>query len=153
MMQFCAEKNGWTKYVAMQNHYSILYREEEREMNKFCEARGVAIVPWGPLAEGKFACSVKAQGTNSRSAGTVETLRPESVNIINRVEELAKRKDWTMSQVTLAWTQKRVTSPIIGFSSVDRIDEALSARGKELTSEEEAYLEEPYTPLEVEGHF
>ncbi|OPB36230.1 aldo-keto reductase [Trichoderma guizhouense] len=154
MMQFCAEKNGWTKFVAMQNHYSLLYREEEREMNKFCEATGVAIIPWGPLAEGKLARPAKAQGTTSRSAGTVvETLRPESVDIINRVEELAKRKDWTMSQVTLAWTQKRVTSPIIGFSSVERLDEALSARGKELTAEEEAYLEKPYTPLEVEGHF
>lgn len=96
---------------------------------------------------------MKAQGTTSRSAGTGETLRPESVDIINRVEELAKRKDWTMSQVTLAWTQERVTSPIIGFSSVERLDEALSARGKELTAEEEAYLEKPYTPLEVEGHF
>ncbi|KKP07031.1 aldo/keto reductase [Trichoderma harzianum] len=153
MMQFCAEKNGWTKFVAMQNHYSLLYREEEREMNKFCKATGVAIVPWGPLAEGKLARPVKAQGTTSRSAGTEETLRPESVDIINRVEELAKRKDWTMSQVTLAWTQKRVTSPIIGFSSVERLDEALYARGKELTAEEEAYLEKPYTPLEVEGHF
>ncbi|KAK4078938.1 hypothetical protein Trihar35433_43 [Trichoderma harzianum] len=154
MMQFCAEKNGWTKFVAMQNHYSLLYREEEREMNTFCQATGVAIVPWGPLAEGKLARPVKAQGTTSRSAGTVvETLRPESVEIINRVEELAKQKDWTMSQVTLAWTQKRVASPIIGFSSVERLDEALSARGKELTAEEEAYLEKPYTPLEVEGHF
>lgn len=108
---------------------------------------------WGPLAEGKLARPVKAQGTTSRSAGTGETLRPESVEIINRVEELAKRKDWTMSQVTLAWTQKRVTSPIIGFSSVERLEESLSARGKELTAEEEAYLEKPYTPLEVEGHF
>ncbi|KAL7803865.1 Aldo/keto reductase [Trichoderma afarasin] len=153
MMQFCAEKNGWTKFVAMQNHYSLLYREEEREMNKFCKATGAAIIPWGPLAEGKLARPVKAQGTTSRSAGTEDTLRPESVEIINRVEELAKRKDWTMSQVTLAWTQKRVTSPIIGFSSVERIDEALSARGKELTAEEEAYLEKPYTPVEVEGHF
>ncbi|KAL6819994.1 Aldo/keto reductase [Trichoderma camerunense] len=153
MMQFCAEKNGWTKFVAMQNHYSLLYREEEREMNKFCEATGVAIIPWGPLAEGKLARPVTAQGSTSRSAGTEETLRPESVEIINRVEELAKRKDWTMSQVTLAWTQKRVTSPIIGFGSVERLDEALSARSKELTAEEEAYLEKPYTPLEVEGHF
>lgn len=73
--------------------------------------------------------------------------------IINRVEELAKKKGWTMSQVTLAWTLKRVTSPIIGFSSVDRVDDALSARGKELTAEEEKYLEEAYVPLEVDSHF
>lgn len=79
-------------------------------------------------------------------------MRPESAEIIKRVEELAKRKGWTMSQITLAWTLKRVTSPIIGFSSVERIDDALSARGKELTSEEVKYLEEEYTPVEVQGH-
>lgn len=79
-------------------------------------------------------------------------MRPESAEIINRVEELAKRKQWTMSQVTLAWTLKRVTSPIIGFSSVERIDDAISARGKLLTADEEKYLEEVYTPVEVVGH-
>lgn len=75
------------------------------------------------------------------------------MTIINRVEELAKKKGWTMSQVTLAWTMKRVSAPIIGFSSAERIDEALSARGKELTEEEERYLEEAYTPQEIQGHF
>lgn len=80
-------------------------------------------------------------------------MRDESKEIINRVDELAKKKGWTMSQVTLAWIMKRVTSPIIGFSSVARIDDALSARGKELTPEEEKYLEQAYTPVEVEGHF
>ncbi|KAI6080231.1 NADP-dependent oxidoreductase domain-containing protein [Hypoxylon rubiginosum] len=156
MMQFCAEKNGWTKFVAMQNHYSLLYREEEREMNKFCNATGVAIVPWGPLAQGQLARPLKDRGTTARSAGgggDPSTTRPEAVKIISRVEELANRKGWTMSQVALAWTLKRVTSPIIGFSSVGRMDEALSARGKELTAEEDKYLEEAYTPLEVEGHF
>ncbi|KAI2606596.1 NADP-dependent oxidoreductase domain-containing protein [Hypoxylon sp. NC1633] len=156
MMQFCAEKNGWTKFVAMQNHYSLLYREEEREMNKFCNATGVAIVPWGPLAQGNLARPLKARGTTARSAGGdggPSTTRPEAVEIISRVEELANRKGWTMSQVVLAWTLKRVTSPIIGFSSVGRMEEALSARGKELSAEEEKYLEEAYTPLEVEGHF
>lgn len=74
------------------------------------------------------------------------------MEIVKRVEDLAKRKGWTMSQVTLAWTTKRVTSPIVGFSSVERIDDALSARGKKLTREEERYLEEVYQPLEVEGH-
>ncbi|XXH02481.1 hypothetical protein Hte_008857 [Hypoxylon texense] len=129
MMQFCAEKNGWTKFVAMQ---------------------------WGPLAQGQLARPLKARGTTARSAGgggDPSTTRPEAVEIISRVEELANRKGWTMSQVALAWTLKRVTSPIIGFSSVGRMDEALSARGKELTAEEEKYLEEAYTPLEVEGHF
>ncbi|KAJ4420834.1 hypothetical protein N0V82_004129 [Gnomoniopsis sp. IMI 355080] len=156
MMQFCAEKNGWTKFVAMQNHYSLLYREEEREMNKFCQATGVAIVPWGPLAQGQLARPLDVRGTTLRSAGgggDPSTTRPESIEIIRRVEELATRKGWTMVQVALAWTLKRVTSPIIGFSSVERMDGALSAIGKELTLDEEKYLEEVYTPLQVEGHF
>ncbi|KAJ5416309.1 hypothetical protein PENPOL_c019G08592 [Penicillium polonicum] len=174
MMQAYAEKNGLTKFIAMQvrtesniltgssgllmgkNRYNLLYREEEREMIRYCNTTGVAVVPWGPLAEGQLARPLNIRGTTTRSAGGDETpssLRPESKEIINRVDELAKRKQWTMSQVTLAWQLKRVTSPIIGFSSVARIEDALSARGKELTAEEEKYLEEVYTPVEVEGHF
>lgn len=141
-------------------------------MNRFCNETGVAIFPvstsshppfpitafiftivqWGPLSEGQLARPIQAEGTTTRSSGS-HGPRPESVTIINRVEELAKKKGWTMSQVTLAWTLKRVTSPIIGFSSAERIDEALSARGKELTEEEEKYLEEAYTPQEIQGHF
>ncbi|KFY43185.1 hypothetical protein V494_02077 [Pseudogymnoascus sp. VKM F-4513 (FW-928)] len=151
-MQFCAEKNGWTKFVAMQNRYNLLYREEEREMIKFCKQTNVAVIPWGPLAEGQLARPLQVRGTTTRSEGS-PPLRKESTEIINRVEELAKKKGWTMAQVTLAWTLKRVTAPIIGFSSVERIEDALSARGKELTAEEEKYLEESYTPLEIEGHF
>lgn len=111
---------------------------------------------WGPLAQGQLARPLAAAGTTARSAGEGDDpsrTRPESIEITKRVEELAKRKGWTMSQVTLAWTFKRVTSPIIGFSSVERIDDAVSTRGKELSAEEEKYLEEPYTPLEIEGHF
>ncbi|ERS97445.1 hypothetical protein HMPREF1624_05612 [Sporothrix schenckii ATCC 58251] len=154
LMQFCAEKNGWTKFVAMQNRYNMLYREEEREMLRFCRRTNVAVIPWGPLCEGLLARPLSDRGSTARSAGDAATpLRPEAEQIIKRVEEVAAKKGWTMSQVTLAWTQKRVTAPIIGFSSVARLDEALSARGKELTAEEEAYLEEPYKPVEIEGHF
>ena len=154
-MQFVAEKNGWTKFVAMQGHYSLLYREEEREMIKFCRETGVALCPWGPLAQGMLARPYSVRGNTARSAVTAadpSNSRPEAQETIKRVEELAKKKGWTMSQVALAWTLKRVTSPIIGFSSVQRIEDALSARGKELTEEEEKYLEELYTPCEVEGH-
>jgi aryl-alcohol dehydrogenase-like predicted oxidoreductase len=155
MMQFCAEKNGWTKFVAMQGHYSLLYREEEREMNKFCKETGVAICPWGPLAQGQLARPLTVRGHTTRSAGgrgDPSNTRPEAVAIVKRVEELAAKKGWTMSQVTLAWTLKRVTSPITGFSCVERIEDALSVRGKALSADEERLLEELYTPLEVEGH-
>jgi len=78
---------------------------------------------------------------------------PEAdVAIINRVEELAKRKNWSMSQVALAWTNRRIASPVVGFSSVERIDEALGYENRLLTTEEERYLEEPYVPKAVSGH-
>ncbi|KAL3467008.1 hypothetical protein BJX64DRAFT_284156 [Aspergillus heterothallicus] len=92
MVQFCAEKNGWTKFVAMQNHCSVLYCEEEREMSKFCNATCVAIAPWGPLAAGQLARPLSARGSTARSAGgggCPSKTTPESVEIINRVEELA----------------------------------------------------------------
>lgn len=97
---------------------------------------------------------MKLRRTTTRSAsGDSSSLTAASAEIINRVEALASQKGWTMGQVSLAWMLKRVTSPVIGFSSVDRIDDALSARGKELSEQEEKHLEEAYAPLEIEGHF
>jgi len=155
MMQFCAEKNGWTKFVAMQNHYSLLYREEEREMNKYCALTGVGICPWGPLAQGQLARPLSVRGNTKRSAGgggDPSNTRKEALETIGRVERLAHNKGWSMTQVTLAWTLKKITSPIIGFSSVQRMEDALSVKGKTLTREEEEFLEELYTPLNIEGH-
>ncbi|KAI9749841.1 MAG: hypothetical protein M4579_006718 [Chaenotheca gracillima] len=158
MMQFVAEKNGWTKFISMQNHYNLLYREEEREMNKFCDKTGVGLIPWAPLCRGHLARPRSVTGSTTRSAMeksnpifTTGTGKPDE-EIIDRVEELANKKGWKMSHVALAWINQRITSPIIGFSSVERIDEALGVRGKTLTEEEEKYLEELYTPKAVQGH-
>jgi aryl-alcohol dehydrogenase-like predicted oxidoreductase len=157
MMQFCAEKNGWTKFVSMQNHYNLLYREEEREMNRFCDATGVGLIPWEPLCRGHLARPLSEFGNTTRSAGEKEGLlgtgqgEPD-VSIIKRVQELADKKGWKMSQVALAWINKRISSPIIGFSSVERMDEAIAVRGKTLTEEEEKYLEELYQPKGIQGH-
>lgn len=157
-MQFVAEKNGWTKFVSMQNHYNLLYREEEREMNRFCNMTGVGLIPWAPLCRGHLARPASAFGSTSRSEqeksnGTATTGHTEQDRqTIERVEELAKKHGWSMSTVSLAWINKRVTSPIIGFSSAKRMDEALEARGKVLSEEEEKYLEELYVPREVQGH-
>ncbi|KAF2488359.1 aldo-keto reductase-like protein [Lophium mytilinum] len=158
-MQFAAEKHGWTKFVSMQNQYSLLYREEEREMNRFCNKTGVGLIPWAPLCRGHLARPASQYGTTDRSAGeqkqsffTSGTLDADK-KIIQRVEELAEKRGWKMSEVALAWINKRVSSPIIGFSTVERIDEALGARDKTLTNEEEKYLEELYQPRAIEGHF
>ena len=167
MMQACAEKNGWTKFVSMQNHYSLLYREEEREMNRYCNLTGVGLIPWGPLARGFLARPLESKeklATTKRSeveygnAVVTSSIRyPPPITsadeeIISRVEKLAKEKGWTMSQVAMAWIGKRVTSPIIGFSSVGRLEEAVAARGKVLTEEEERGLEEKYVDRGVSGH-
>lgn len=155
LMQHCAEKNGWTKFVSMQNHYNLLYREEEREMNAFCDATGVGLIPWAPLSRGHLARPLEAFGSTLRSEGEKKNsgeLSQADQEIVKRVQELADKKGWKMSHVALAWINKRISSPIIGFSSVERMDEALEARGKTLTEEEEKYLEEPYAPKEIIGH-
>lgn len=149
-LQFTAEKHGWTKFVSMQNHYNLLYREEEREMIRFCNETGVGLIPWAPLAGGALARKPEVHGTTERSKGN--ELGEVDRKIVERVAEVAGKRGWTPSEVALAWIVKRVTSPIVGFSSVGRIDEALGVRGKTLTEEEETYLEELYQPKKIVGH-
>lgn len=152
-MQFVAEANGWTKFISMQNQYSLLYREEEREMNRFCNDTGVGLIPWAPLCRGHLARPLEKFGSTTRSKPELEKgLTEEDKKTIKKVEEIAKKRGWTMTEVTLAWTNKRISSPIIGFSSVDRIDEALAVRGKTLTDEEEKSLEADYVPKAISGH-
>lgn len=149
-MQFVAEKNGWTKFVSMQNAYNLLYREEEREMNKFCLETGVGLIPWGPLSQGQLA---RPRHTHGARRAALPALSEADVTIISRVEELAKKKDWKMGHVALAWLKyKGISSPICGFSSVARLDEAVKAKGKDLTVEEVRFLEEPYVPKNIFGH-
>lgn len=150
-LQFTAEKHGWTKFISMQNHYSLLYREEEREMNKFANETGVGLIPWAPLARGNLARPYEEYGQTKRSEGGASLSEPDK-EIIKRVGELAEKKGWTRSQVALAWINKRVTSPIVGLSSVARLEEAVGVNGKVLTEEEDAYLEAPYQTLPIQGH-
>lgn len=127
-------------------------------MIRFCNDTGVGLIPWAPLCRGHLARPPADFGTTDRSRlekdadpnshGTVEP----DLSIIDRVIEIAHRRGWQMSHVALAWINKRVSSPIIGFSNVERIDEAIAARGKVLTEEEEKYLEELYQPKEIQGH-
>ncbi|ORY68408.1 aldo/keto reductase [Pseudomassariella vexata] len=157
-MQFVAEKNGYTKFISMQNHYNLIYREEEREMNRFCNDTGVGLIPWAPLCRGHLARPPSDFGSTNRSKiekdtspGSHGTVEPD-ITIIKRVQEIAEKRGWKMSHVALAWINKKVSSPIIGFSSVARIDEATEARGKMLTEAEEKYLEELYQPKAITGH-
>ncbi|KAI5462767.1 NADP-dependent oxidoreductase domain-containing protein [Mariannaea sp. PMI_226] len=154
-MQFVAEKNGWTQFISMQNHYNLLYREEEREMNRFCDDTGVGLIPWAPLCRGHLARAPAKFGTTDRSRAEKETqgeLSEVDQQIVKRVVELAEKHEWPMSHVAIAWINKRVASPIIGFSSLDRLEQAIASKGKTLSPEEEAYLEELYQPKQISGH-
>ncbi|KAK5076172.1 hypothetical protein LTS08_002682 [Lithohypha guttulata] len=155
-MQNIAETRGWTKFVSMQNHYSLCYREEEREMNKYCHETGVGLIPWAPLYRGYLARPVDSAQTERAESLKGNPMAGQigeaDIEIIKRVEELAKKKGWKMSQVALAWIIQKGTIPIVGFSNISRLDEAAGVRGKELTEEEMKWLEEPYVPKNILGH-
>lgn len=154
-MQFVAEQKGWTKFVSMQNQYNLLYREEEREMNRFCNDTGVGLVPWAPLCRGHLARDPEKFGSTERSKAEKDqgnVLMEWEVKTVERVAEVARKREWKMSNAALAWINKRVTSPIIGFSNLERMEEAIEATGKVLTEEEENYLEELYKPKKINGH-
>ncbi|WYZ39609.1 hypothetical protein EsH8_III_001523 [Colletotrichum jinshuiense] len=155
-MQYAAEKNGWTKFVSMQNFYNLVYREEEREMNRFCKETGVGLIPWSPLFGGALARPLQDEKTSirSQSKGIMNpSLTEADENIIRRVEEVAGKKGWKMTHVALAWIRSKGGIPITGFNSVKRIDEAGELRGKSLTEDEVKYLEEPYVPRNIIGHY
>ncbi|KAI9708854.1 MAG: hypothetical protein M1812_007874 [Candelaria pacifica] len=158
-LQHAAEKENLTKFVSMQNHYNLLYREEEREMIKYCNQTGLGIIPWAPFAGGQLVRMPEQNGRTLRSSvqesGSFYNSDRSDLDdiIIRRVGEIASRRQWPRSHVALAWLNRRVTAPIIGFSNVDRIDEALEARGKVLAEDEEQYLEEVYRPKRIQGHF
>ncbi|KAK7452139.1 hypothetical protein VKT23_012244 [Stygiomarasmius scandens] len=146
-----AGKNGWTKFVSMQNEYSLLYREEEREMNAYCNYHGIGIIPWAPVARGFLARPLEGEGTIRSETMSPSPTESDKV-IIKRVQEIAEKKGKTMAQVASAWVNAKVTSPIIGLSSEERVDEAVGINGITLTEEETKYLEEPYEPKVVRGH-
>ncbi|TDL18348.1 Aldo keto reductase [Rickenella mellea] len=153
-----AEKNGWTRFVSMQNEYSLLYREEEREMNAYCNYHGIGLIPWSPLYGGDLArplgtSTVRKEVMTAAFKGTIHEIKTTESDrqIITWTTELSKKKGWTMSQVALAWIGTKVASPIVGITSIERLDQAI-VTGKTLTEEEMRYLEEPYKPRAVKGH-
>ena len=159
-MQHAADLHGWTRFVSMQPHYNLAYREEEREMLPLCRAQGVGVIPWSPLARGFLA------GNRTREKGG-ETKRSRSdgfahdmyygdadFDVVDRLVELAKRRGARPAQVALAWLLGRpgVTAPIIGASKPSHLDDAVAAASMALTQDETAFLEEPYRPHPVLGH-
>ncbi len=158
-LQHTAWANGWTPFVSMQNHYNLVYREEEREMNPYCARNGIALTPWSPLARGILTGSYKGgfdAGTSDRSKGG-DRLRTESLyrgaatfDIAERVVEVAERMEATPAQVALAWLlgKEEVTCPIIGVSRVEQLDALVGATALQLSAEDVEYLEALYQPTE-----
>jgi aryl-alcohol dehydrogenase-like predicted oxidoreductase len=153
-LQFIAEKNGWTKFSSMQNYYNLCYREEEREMIRFCKETGVGIIPWSPLFAGRLARPVGYDKSlrSKRPSGHHPGTTPMDEEIVNRVEQVANKKGWKMSEVALVWHKTKGTVPIVGLNSVERVNEMCKLRGKLLTDDEAKYLEEAYLPRPVAGH-
>jgi 1-deoxyxylulose-5-phosphate synthase len=154
---YLADRHGWTRFVSMQNHYNLVYREEEREMLPLCREEGVGVIPWSPLARGFLA-------GNRRRADRGETVRAKTdtfahglyyadadFEVAERTAAVARERGVPPAQIALAWVlrQPGVTSPIVGASTMDHLDQAVAALGISLSHEEAHRLEEPYTPHRV----
>jgi len=155
-----SESNGWTKFISMQNHYNLVYREEEREMIPLCVDQGVGLIPWSPMARGFFAGDRKHEGggetarANSDPFANELYFREEDFIVVERAAEIAKERGVTASQIALAWVLDKpyVHSPIIGATKMEHLDQAIAALDIKLTEDEVKRLEEPYKPHPVLGH-
>ncbi len=154
-----AEQHGWTRFVSMQDHLNLIYREEEREMLPLCRAEGIGVIPYSPLAAGRLTrnwtpdSSLRAQTDQiavSKYDATAETDR----QIVARVAELAEKHSVLRAQIALAWLLQKtpVAAPIIGTTKRSHLEEAVAALAVRLTEEEVTYLEEPYVPHPIVGH-
>jgi aryl-alcohol dehydrogenase-like predicted oxidoreductase len=154
-LQHTAERHGWTRFVSMQNHYNLLYREEEREMLPLCADQGVGVIPWSPLARGRLTRDWDAASARSESDAVLGRLyQPDDKRIVDAVAAIAESRGVPRAQVALAWVASRpgVTAPIVGATKAHHLDDAIAALDLRLTDEEVRRLEEPYTPRGISGH-
>jgi aryl-alcohol dehydrogenase (NADP+) len=151
---YLADSHGWTRFVSMQNHYNLIYREEEREMLPLCADQGIGVIPWSPLARGKLTRPWDATTTRNETDEFGQTLyRDEDRAVVERVLELAAKRSLPPAQVALAWLLRNpaVTSPIVGATRPSHLSDAIAAVDVSLDDDEAAYLEEPYVPHPVAG--
>jgi len=160
-MQRAAERGGWTRFASMQNHYNLIYREEEREMIPLCLDEGVGVIPWSPLARGFLA----GNRGRDRQGGATERAKSDDYahrmyyadsdfDVVDRVVEIAKRRGVAPAQIALAWILHKpgVTAPIVGASKMEQLEQAISAAEIKLSEDEMKALEEPYRPHATLGH-
>lgn len=156
-LQSAAEKNGWTKFVSMQNHYNLLYREDERELIPICQEQGVVLTPYSPLAAGRlsrmeWSADTLRSKTDVTAKGKYDNTKDSDMEIVKRVASLAQEKGCTMTQIALAWQfTKGVVSPLIGATKAKYFDDAAGSFDISLSKEDIAYLEELYVPHKIVG--
>jgi 1-deoxyxylulose-5-phosphate synthase len=155
-----SERNGWARFVSMQNHYNLVYREEEREMIPLCRDQGVGLIPWSPLARGFLA----GNRTREKSGSTVRArtddfaqqmyYQPDDFTVADRVQEVGREHSRKPTQIALAWILSRpgLTAPIIGASKMEHLDDAVAALEVKLGADDIKRLEEPYRPHPILGH-
>jgi aryl-alcohol dehydrogenase (NADP+) len=155
-----SEQNGWARFVSMQNHYNLIYREEEREMLPLCRAEGIGIIPWSPLARGFLAGNRRKSDRGETSRAKTDDFAHDmyysdaDFTVVDRVVQLAGRHGVKPAQVALAWLLARpgVTAPIVGASKLSHLDDAIEALKLKLSGEDMTFVEEPYQPHRVLGH-
>ena len=158
--QHTAQSHDWTRFVSMQNHYNLVYREEEREMIPLCLDQGVGLIPWSPMARGFFAGDRKHGGGGETARAKNDPFanhlyfREEDFTVAERVVEIAKERGVTGSQVALAWmlNKSHITAPIIGATKMDHLEQAIAALEIKLSEDEVKRLEEHYKPHPILGH-
>src|ERR1700686_2483956 len=150
---YLAQQNGWTRFVSMQNHYNLLYREEEREMIPLCQSEGIGVIPWSPLARGRLARPWQAESTKRYETdqfGKTLYSRAEEFDrrVVDRIGLISEQRRTSRAQVALAWMlgKPAITSPIVGATKPHHLSDAVAALSLRLTPEEIASLEEPYPP-------
>ena len=155
---YLADQHGWTRFVSMQNHYNLLYREEEREMMGLCQAEGIGVIPWSPLARGRLTRpwqseSTKRLETDKFGASMYGKTEASDRGVVDRLGKIAEARGVPMAQIALAWLLGKpgVTAPIVGATKTHYLQDAAAALTLRLTPEEIAALEEPYSPHPVLG--
>jgi len=158
-LQMTAKMNGWTPFISMQNHYNLIYREEEREMNPYCQKTGVALTPWSPLARGILTGAYKGsfgKGSTARSKGQ-DRMRTEGLyrgamdfKIADRVVEVAEKYGNSPAQIALAWmlNKPEIYSPVVGVSKISQLEDLVGAADITLEADDVVYLEELYAPVQ-----
>ena len=153
-----SDANGWARFVTMQGHYNLLYREEEREMNPLCRSEGIGLIPWSPLARGVLARQRKDETTRARtddfSRHLYSATEEADGKILDALEGIAAKRGIPQAQIALAWLlqQKGMVAPIVGASKAHHLDDALASLEVKLSAEETKLLTEPYVPHAVAGH-